>query len=111
MLLEGPTIGYQSTPGGHHDPLPYMPLSLHMASPSTASLSNPTSAAVPAGTRGTVPPRCCHGRKGTFGRPGEYRRHMKKHNGPRYLCNEAGCNKGFYRRDKLRDHLRQKHKL
>jgi hypothetical protein len=52
---------------------------------------------------------CPHGCGGTFGRPGEYRRHMRKHANPNFFCTQHGCTKSFYRRDKLNDHLRQKH--
>ena len=58
---------------------------------------------------GTATPRCPYGCTNTFGRPGEYRRHMKKHNGPFYPCTRAHCSKMFYRQDKLRDHLDKGH--
>ncbi|KAF1940041.1 hypothetical protein EJ02DRAFT_495893 [Clathrospora elynae] len=60
---------------------------------------------------GEAHPQCPRGCRGTFGRPEEYRRHMRKHNGPFYLCNQPGCDKQSHRKDKLRDHLRQAHKL
>ena len=53
--------------------------------------------------------QCPYGCTNTFGRPGEYRRHMKKHNGPFYPCTRAHCSKMFYRQDKLRDHLDKGH--
>jgi hypothetical protein len=52
---------------------------------------------------------CPRGCEGTFGRRGEYRRHMKKHERHAFQCNQIGCYKSFYRKDKLNDHLRQAH--
>ncbi|KAH7084464.1 hypothetical protein FB567DRAFT_604353 [Paraphoma chrysanthemicola] len=54
---------------------------------------------------------CPHCGLNTFGRPGEYRRHMKKHAPGAFPCTQPGCSKTFYRKDKLRDHLRQGHKI
>ena len=54
--------------------------------------------------------RCRQGCRGTFRRPGDFRRHMRKHGQPRYKCLMFDCDKTFYRADKLRDHLRQGHK-
>ncbi|KAH7072178.1 hypothetical protein BKA63DRAFT_417914, partial [Paraphoma chrysanthemicola] len=54
---------------------------------------------------------CPHGCPNTFGRPGEYRRHMKKHAPGSFPCTQPGCSKTFYRNDKLRDHLWQGHKI
>jgi uncharacterized C2H2 Zn-finger protein len=45
-----------------------------------------------------------------FARPSEYRRHMRKHSRPTFRCVVLGCDKSFYRNDKLRDHVRQRHK-
>ena len=57
------------------------------------------------------PMTCSRGCRGTFGRPEEYRRHMRKH-GPRNIfCTQSGCTMAFYRKDKLNDHLRQAHKI
>ena len=54
---------------------------------------------------------CPVGCDATFSRPGEYRRHMRKH-GPRsFPCTQPGCTMAFYRKDKRRDHLRQFHKM
>jgi hypothetical protein len=53
--------------------------------------------------------QCPHGCTDTFGRPGEYRRHMKKHNGPFFPCTHPYCGRMFYRQDKLRDHLNKGH--
>ncbi|XP_014558195.1 hypothetical protein COCVIDRAFT_95123 [Bipolaris victoriae FI3] len=46
----------------------------------------------------------------TFGRTAERNRHMKKHRSYEFRCKHSGCNKTFYRPDKLRDHYRQGHK-
>lgn len=54
--------------------------------------------------------RCPHGCPKPFRRPGDYRRHMRKHEKPRFKCPDIDCDKTFYRADKLRDHLRQGHK-
>jgi hypothetical protein len=45
-------------------------------------------------------------------RAGDFRRHMKKHNPKifKYPCTMDGCQKTFYRADKLKNHLDQKHK-
>jgi uncharacterized Zn-finger protein len=59
----------------------------------------------------TNSPACPHGCEATFGRPSEYRRHMTKHQGRSFNCTQPGCIKSFNRRDKLRDHLRQAHKI
>jgi uncharacterized C2H2 Zn-finger protein len=53
--------------------------------------------------------QCPRGCTDTFGRPGEYRRHMKKHNGPFFHCTHPNCGMRFYRQDKLRDHLNKGH--
>ena len=53
--------------------------------------------------------QCPYGCTNTFGRPGEYRRHMKKHDGPFFPCTRPHCGKMFYRQDKLRDHLDKGH--
>lgn len=88
--------------------------SLHRPSASTSRLSPGTSfspgennALVPQ----SAPLKCLHGCKGTFSRIEEYRRHMRKHDGPWMYCSVPGCKKRFYRLDKLRDHQRQGHKL
>jgi len=57
----------------------------------------------------TASRQCPYGCTDTFGRPGEYRRHMKKHNGPFFPCTRAHCGKMFYRQDKLNDHLNKGH--
>jgi hypothetical protein len=60
---------------------------------------------------GAPPLTCPLGCRGTFGRPSEYRRHMTKHQGRSFNCTQPGCVKSFHRGDKLRDHLRQAHKI
>ncbi|CAN9449977.1 unnamed protein product [Alternaria alternata] len=47
----------------------------------------------------------------TFHRPGDYRRHMRKHQDPILKCIVDDCDMKFYRLDKLRDHIRQGHKM
>lgn len=56
--------------------------------------------------------KCRH----TFSRPSDLDRHMKsRHCPPTFDCPVDDCNrkagKGFPRKDKLRDHLRQKHRM
>lgn len=46
----------------------------------------------------------------TFQRETDLRRHMQKHEGPLHTCEVPGCERKFYRMDKLRDHVRQAHK-
>ncbi|KAI4651081.1 uncharacterized protein J4E79_009277 [Alternaria viburni] len=52
---------------------------------------------------------CPHGCPATFGRGGEYRRHMMNHERPRYRCPMVDCPKTFSRADKLRDHAKKGH--
>ncbi|KAI4671022.1 uncharacterized protein J4E88_009417 [Alternaria novae-zelandiae] len=53
--------------------------------------------------------RCPHGCPATFGRGGEYRRHMMIHEPARYRCPMVDCPKTFSRADKLRDHAKRGH--
>ncbi|KAF2821729.1 hypothetical protein CC86DRAFT_99909 [Ophiobolus disseminans] len=46
----------------------------------------------------------------TFLRLADLRRHEQKHEDPAYRCSVPGCDRSFYRIDKLRDHVRQAHK-
>jgi len=52
---------------------------------------------------------CPHGCPATFGRGGEYRRHMMIHEPARYRCPMVDCPKTFSRADKLRDHAKKGH--
>jgi hypothetical protein len=50
----------------------------------------------------------------TFGRPNDLKRHQGKHLPKRIHCRQPGCGrgrKGFYRRDKLKAHEKQVHKM
>jgi uncharacterized C2H2 Zn-finger protein len=51
-------------------------------------------------------PRCDK----SFRRVADLRRHALKHEKPQYTCDVPGCARSFYRKDKLRDHVRQAHK-
>ena len=53
--------------------------------------------------------RCSEGCPTWYGREGDCRCHLKKHNGPFFPCSQRGCDMEFYRHDKLRDHLKQGH--
>jgi len=53
--------------------------------------------------------RCPHGCAATFGRGGEYRRHMMVHEPARYRCPMVDCPRTFSRADKLRDHAKKGH--
>jgi hypothetical protein len=55
--------------------------------------------------------QCPHGCNGTFSQSGEYRCHMKKHADHQHVCGQPGCGRSFYRKDKLREHLWQKHRI
>lgn len=50
-----------------------------------------------------------------FTRKGDLDRHMKSHSPPEFGCPIHGCKRqgddGFPRKDKLRDHMRQKHRM
>jgi hypothetical protein len=54
---------------------------------------------------------CTAGCNKTFGRAGDWRRHMGKHAPPKFNCIIIGCDKTFYRKDKLKAHVRQGHKM
>jgi hypothetical protein len=74
---------------------------------------------LPSGTRGVVRRRpaetrihCpAHGCTKTFRRAGDCRRHMRKHQPPNLRCIVANCDMKFDRMDKVRDHMRQGHKM
>lgn len=44
-------------------------------------------------------------------RVGDCRRHLKKHNGPFFVCTQHDCSMEFYRHDKLRAHMMQGHNI
>lgn len=53
---------------------------------------------------------CTHvGCSATFGRAGDFRRHIKKHADPELSCSVKTCNYKSYRLDKLREHQRKRH--
>jgi hypothetical protein len=55
---------------------------------------------------------CSHlGCNKSYLRAGDCRRHMRDHGPPRFPCTEVGCGMQFRRRDKLCQHLRQRHHL
>jgi hypothetical protein len=90
---------------GNVPPAPALP-QFQFGSPVSTVTTGPTQ---PSGTNRLT---CqIHGCRGTFGRASEYRRHMTKHQGRSFPCTQLGCSKSFYRNDKLRDHLRQAHKI
>ena len=72
-------------------------------------------ALVPAPVPAPAPPAAAAGRiycprcPATFGRGGEYRRHLRIHQAPRYRCPMIDCPKEFSRADKLRDHAKRGH--
>ncbi len=53
---------------------------------------------------------CPQGCEETFRGPGEYRRHMKKHEDHPFKCPVAKCDKTFSRPDKWYDHVEKGHK-
>lgn len=53
---------------------------------------------------------CSHvGCSATFGRAGDFRRHIKKHADPELSCSVKTCNYKSYRLDKLHEHQRKRH--
>jgi hypothetical protein len=54
---------------------------------------------------------CPQGCTKTFGRPGDFRRHMLKHGPPKFKCVVLECERTFHRADKLRQHIKQGHKI
>jgi hypothetical protein len=80
------------------------PINTHIPIPVAAPLAN---AAAPQPSGQNLVCTTCG--VATFGRVGEWRRHMKKHGPPSFFCTQAGCTMSFYRKDKLRDHRRQAH--
>ncbi|KAJ4335585.1 hypothetical protein N0V87_005979 [Didymella glomerata] len=47
----------------------------------------------------------------SYQRKGDCQRHLKKHNGPFFYCDQRGCSMEFYRHDKLRAHMQQGHDI
>jgi uncharacterized Zn-finger protein len=54
---------------------------------------------------------CTAGCNKTFGRAGDWRRHMGKHASHKFRCIMIDCDKTFYRKDKLKAHVKQGHKV
>jgi hypothetical protein len=106
--------GYNATPAAVQDPTM---MNFAGQDPASAlSQDQSTNVAQPVITNPAQPSgqnvlTCPHGCRGTFSRPGEYRRHMRKHGTHQHMCPQPGCGKTFYRMDKVRDHLRQFHKI
>ena len=67
----------------------------------------------PAGTARTSekPHACPFGCGKSFGRKGDMERHARVHSAPTLWCHAAGCNRGFYRKDKLDEHVMRKHPM
>lgn len=55
--------------------------------------------------------RCSEGCPTVYLRVGDCRRHLKKHNGPFYPCEQPNCPMVFYRMDKLCAHMSKGHGL
>jgi hypothetical protein len=85
---------------------------MHGGQPVPASYPTlaPAGLTAPTTTTNTGSIRCPQGCIETFGRGEELRRHMKKHETPRYKCPIYNCPMTFYRKDKLRDHAQKGHK-
>jgi hypothetical protein len=103
------------------EPNPITPPSQESHLSATSFLSPPTpntpypSSPSPATSPSSSSPHSCSICSATFKRPGDVKRHEKKHFPAQitYHCWEIGCErngmKGFYRRDKLRDHEKTVH--
>ncbi|KAI4677812.1 hypothetical protein J4E81_010838 [Alternaria sp. BMP 2799] len=86
------------TPGAQLNPAPYPAL--------VSAPPAPVPAPAPAAVDRIHCPRGC---PATFGRGGEYRRHMMIHAPARYRCPMVDCSRTFSRADKLRDHAKKGH--
>jgi hypothetical protein len=78
------------------------------------NLAGPSVSPAPIGAPPTIDQErfaCTAGCNKTFGRTGDWRRHMGKHALPKFQCIIIGCDKRFYRKDKLKAHVRQGHKM
>ncbi|KAH8725581.1 hypothetical protein GQ44DRAFT_826399 [Phaeosphaeriaceae sp. PMI808] len=84
--------------------MPAVPLQHVLAAPSSAPV-------IPPHPTTSEHHRCPKGCTETFRRAGDYRRHMLKHDSPRFKCVVIDCSRTFYRADKLRSHIKQGHKL
>jgi hypothetical protein len=90
-----------STAGAHPIPATFPAM---VSAPSVTSVPAPAPASATLGRM-----RCPHGCPATFGRGGEYRRHMRNHEPHRFRCPMISCPKTFSRADKLRDHAKKGH--
>jgi hypothetical protein len=70
----------------------------------------PAPMAAPAPVTNAASIRCPQGCAETFGRNVEMRRHMMKHEVPRFKCPIYDCPMTFYRKDKLQDHAKKGHR-
>ena len=57
------------------------------------------------------PHACPSGCGKSFRRKGDMERHAGVHSAPTLWCPAAGCNRGFYRKDKLDEHVTRKHPM
>jgi hypothetical protein len=89
-----------------------MPSGIQVAAPTPSAVDVVSNVGPSIPDKNVVEPAltCPRGCPGSFRRPGDYRRHMRKHEQPRYKCPKFDCDKTFYRADKMRDHVRQGHK-
>ena len=93
-------------------PASMMPIGHHAVTPMPSTTNTAASMEPPTADEHVAEPAltCPRGCTGSFRRPGDYRRHMRKHEKPRYKCPKFDCDKTFYRADKMRDHVKQGHK-
>jgi hypothetical protein len=95
------------------NPFTSCPSSLDASQVATITNTAPSLATNTAATVGYA----CNVCPSVFNRAGDLRRHYRKHFASQYVhdCHVPGCNRtgvnGFYRRDKLANHLRQRHGL
>lgn len=100
--------GHPSNPWTAHGPTPSATNTTPTHSTSAATFPNTNDQ-----TNRSICPTCSK----TFGRSSDLQRHAKKHEvgGRRYECSVEGCvfvgERGFYRRDKLLSHMRNRHGL
>ena len=79
----------------------------------SGSATHPGSTHSAAGTaRTSEKPHACPFDCGkSFRRKGDMERHAGVHSDPTLLCHVAGCNRSFYRKDKLDEHVVRKHPM